>query len=101
MAKTRRSFTREFKIEAVKLVTEKGQSITEAARSLGIHENQLRTWKKALEQQSQGEQQAFPGHGNRPALEEEIRQLRAENRRLHLERDLLKKATAFFAREAM
>jgi transposase len=100
MAKTRRTFTREFKIEAVKLVTEKGQSITEAARSLGIHENQLRTWKKALEQESQGEQQAFPGHGNRPALEEEIRQLKVENRRLQMERDLLKKATAFFAREA-
>jgi transposase len=101
MAKTRRSFTREFKIEAVKLVTEKGQSIAEAARSLGIHENLLRIWKKALEQESQGEQQAFPGHGNRPALEEEIRQLKAENRRLHMERDLLKKAMALFAREAM
>ena len=54
MAKKRRTFTREFKIEAVKLVTEKGQSFTEAARSLGIHENQLRTWKKALEQERRG-----------------------------------------------
>jgi len=101
MAKSRRSYTREFKIEAVNLVTQQRLSVAEAARSLGIHENQLRTWKKALEQESQGDQQAFPGHGNRPALEEEIRQLKTENRRLQMERDLLKKATAFFAREAM
>ncbi len=101
MAKKRRTFTREFKLEAVKLVTEKGQSIAEAARSLGIHENLLRIWKKALEQEIQGQQQAFPGHGNRPAHEEEIRQLKAENRRLQMECDILKKATALFAREAM
>src|SRR4051812_45407165 len=101
MAKTRRTFTREFKVEAVKLVTEKGQSITEAARSLGIHENLLRIWKKALEHESKGEQQAFPGHGNRPALEDEIHKLKAEVRRLQMERDILTKATALFAKEAM
>ena len=100
MAKSRRTYTREFKIEAVKLVTAKGQSIAEAARTLGINENLLRIWKKALEQESQG-QQAFPGHGNRPAHEEEIRQLKSENRRLQMECDILKKATALFAREAM
>jgi len=44
--------------------------------------------------------QAFPGHGNPPALEEELRRLRAENKRLQMERDILKKATAFFARES-
>jgi transposase len=101
MAKRRRSFSREFKVEAVKLVTEKGHSIAEAARSLGIHENQLRTWKKDLEKENQGDQQAFPGHGNRPAFEAEIHKLKAENRRLQMERDILKKATALFAREAM
>jgi transposase len=101
MAKNRRSYSREFKIEAVKLVTERGQSITEAARSLGIHENLLRSWKNALAKESQGEQQAFPGHGNRPALDEEIRHLKAENRRLQAECDILKKATALFAKEAM
>src|SRR6187455_1763333 len=101
MAKSRRSFSREYKIEAVKLVTEKGQSVAEAARSLDIHENLLRAWKKALEKEGHGEQQAFPGHGNRPALEDEIHRLKAENRRLHMERDILKKATALFAKEAM
>jgi transposase len=98
MARRRRSYTSEFKVEAVKLVTEKGYSVAEAARSLGIGETLLRSWKQALE--SQGEQ-AFPGHGNRPALEEEVRRLRAENKRLQMERDILKKATAFFAKEAL
>ena len=100
MAKKRRSYTREFKIEAVKLVTEKGQSITEVARSLGIHENLLRSWKQALHKESHGEQPAFPGHGYCPALDEELRRLKADNRRLQMECDILKKATALFAREA-
>ena len=101
MARERRSYTREFKVEAVRLVTVKGMSVAEAARSLGIGENLLRNWKQALEQEDKGEQEAFPGHGNRPALEAEIQKLKAENARLKMERDLLKKATAFFAREAL
>lgn len=101
MAKKRRSFSREFKIEAVRLVTEQGQSVAEAARSLGIGENQLRSWKQALLKESEDGQPAFPGHGNRPALEDEIHRLKAENRRLLMERDILKKATALFAREGM
>ena len=82
-------------------MTEKGQSIAEAARSLGLHENLLRSWKQALQKEGQGEPQAFPGHGNRPALDEEIRRLKADNRRLQMECEILKKATALFAREAM
>lgn len=101
MPKKRRTFTREFKIEAVKLVTEKGHSIAEAARSLGLHENLLRIWKKSLEKELQGDQPAFPGHGTRPALEQQIHELRLENRRLQMERDILKKATALFAKEGM
>ena len=98
MARQRRSYTREFKVEAVKLVTQKGYSVAEAARSLGIGQTLLRSWKLAFEQQPD---QSFPGHGNRPALEEEVRQLKAENKRLQMERDILKKATAFFAKEAL
>ena len=60
MARKRRVYTPEFKAEAVKLVTEQGYSIAEAARSLGIHETLLRCWKQARE--AQGDQ-AFPGHG--------------------------------------
>ena len=96
MACKRRSFTREFKVEAVKLVTEKGYSMTEAARSLGIAASLLHSWKKALEKQGT---QAFPGHGNLPATEQELQRLRAENKRLQTECDILKKATAFFAKE--
>ena len=98
MARQRRSYTREFKVEAVKLVTEQGYSVAEAARSLDIGETLLRSWKQAFENEGH---QAFPGHGNLPAIEQELRQLRAGNKRLLLERDLLKKATAFFAREAL
>jgi transposase len=98
MAKKRRTYTPEFKAEAVKLVIEQGYSVAEAARSLGVHETLLRSWKQAL--QAQGDQ-AFPGHGKRPPFEEELRRLRAENQRLRAERDILKKATALFAQEAM
>jgi transposase len=98
MARKRRIYTPEFKAEAVKLVTEKGYSVAEAARSLGIHETLLRSWKQAVEQQGE---QAFPGHGKLPPFEEEIRRLRAENQRLRAERDILKKATALFAQEAL
>jgi transposase len=98
MARKRRVYTAEFKAEAVKLVTEKGYSLAEAARSLGIHETLLRSWKLAVEKQGD---QAFPGHGKLPPFEEEIRRLRAENQRLRAERDILKKATALFAQEAL
>ena len=91
---TRRTFTREFKVEAVKLVTDQGLSFTEAARKLGITDGLLRKWKQTLEA---GAGQAFPGHGNRTPAEEELHRLRAENKRLRAERDILKKATALFA----
>ena len=98
MARKRRTYTPEFKAEAVRLVTEQGYSVAEAARSLGVHETLLRSWKQALE--TQGDQ-AFPGHGKRPPFEEELRRLQAENQRLRAERDILKKATALFALEAL
>jgi transposase len=98
MAKVRRTYTREFKTEAVKLVTEQGYSVAEAARSLGVHQTLLRSWKQAL--QARGDQ-PFPGQGSPPAVAEELRRLRAENKRLLAERDILKKAAAFFAKEAL
>ena len=97
MAKTRRTFTREFKREAIKRITEQGRSLIEVSRDLEIGESTLRSWKQALT--TKGEQ-AFPGRGNLPALAEELRRLRAENKRLQMGRDILKKATAFFARES-
>jgi len=97
MPKPRRTFTAEFKRQAVQLVTEQGYSVAEAARSLGIRETLLRNWKNAL--QAKGDD-AFPGQGKLPAVEEELRRLRTENKRLLAERDILKKAAAFFVREA-
>ena len=98
MARKRRVYTLEFKAEAVKLVTAQGYSLAEAARSLGVHETLLRSWKLAVAKQGD---QAFPGQGKLPPFEEEMRRLRAENQRLRAERDILKKATALFAREAL
>src|SRR5262245_13492277 len=97
MAKHRRTFTPEFKTQAVQLVTEQGRSVAEVARDLDLSESLIRSWKQAL---AANGPRAFPGHGNAPALEEELRRLRAENKRLQMERDILKKATAFFARES-
>jgi transposase len=97
MARRRRTYTCEFKAEAVKLITEQGYSVAEASRSLDVGETLLRSWKAALEQKGPD---AFPGNGRLPAHEEELRRLRAENKRLLVEREILKKAAAFFAREA-
>ena len=97
MSTTRTTFNPEFKAEAVRRVTEGGKSLAEVARELDLGESMLRAWKQAL---AKGGKQAFPGKGNPPALDEELRRLRAENKRLTMERDILKKATAFFARES-
>ena len=93
---TRRRFSREFKLEAVRLVSERGLSVAEVARDLDIHANLLRGWKRQLGKEGE---QAFAGNGKLTAHEEELRQLREEVRKLRMERDILKKATAFFAKE--
>src|SRR5947209_289420 len=88
MARTRRIYTPEFKVEAVKLVTEQGYSVAEAARSLGLNENHLRSRKRARDATGA---RAFPGPGKPSPFEEENRRLRAENRRLVAGRGVLKK----------
>jgi transposase len=90
----RKTYTREFKLQAVRMVTDQGLSVAEAARRLGIRENLIRNWKRAAKEQGPD---AFPGHGNLPPAEDELRRLRAEVARLKAERDLLKKAAAYFA----
>ena len=96
MSKKRRSYTREFKSEAVRLVTEEGYTAAEAARSLGIHANLLTNWK----QKFQAESEAAANGSLNGEEKEELRRLRAENKRLRMERDILKKAAAYFARES-
>lgn len=94
MPRARSTYTAEFKLRAVKMITEQKLSVAEAARRLDVSENLLREWRKAF--LARGDD-AFPGHGNLPPTEEELRRLRAEVTRLKAERDLLKKAAAYFA----
>jgi transposase len=80
----------------VSLVNEQGYTRVEAARSLGINTNMLGRWVKEF---NQDDGQAFRGNGKLTAEQEELRRLREENRRLKMEKDILKKATVFFAKE--
>jgi transposase len=93
----RRRFDRAFKLEAVKLVRERGVSAAQAARDLDVHENVLRKWIKEF---AVDPQHAFPGQGQMKPEQQEIERLRREVIRLKAERDILKKATAFFAKES-
>ena len=93
----RKQYTREFKREAVELVTSHGYSVAEAARSLGIHAHMLGRWRQ---EQLKKQQDAFPGSGHQSGEAEELTRLREENRKLKMEKEILKKAAAFFARES-
>jgi transposase len=94
MAKVRGKYTPEFKLQAVKMMTDQHLSVAEVARRLGVSESRLHEWKKAVRTQGAD---AFPGSGHQTPIEEENRRLRADVKRLEMERDILKKATAFFA----
>ncbi|KAF0162923.1 MAG: transposase [Rhodocyclaceae bacterium] len=94
----RRTFSREFKLEAVRLVQDRGVSVAQAARDLDLHENMLRKWVKDLASDPQG---AFPGHGQMKADQLEIERLRREVAKLKAERDILKKAAAYFAKDSL
>ena len=84
----RRQFAREFKIEAARLVRERGVSVAQASRDLDVHENVLRKWIKQLDDDPR---QAFPGHGIMKPEQAEIERLRREVQKLKAERDILKK----------
>ena len=94
MAKVRGKYPPEFKLQALAMMTDQHLSVAEVARRLGVSESRLHEWKKAVRAKGAD---AFPGSGHQTPLEEENRRLRAENKRLEMERDILKKATAFFA----
>ena len=96
MTKKRRKFSSEFKQEAVNLVTDQGYSISEAARNLDIHPTLLGRWRQELKPATTN---IGSGSGQK-ALHAEVLRLRKENKRLEMERDILKKAAAFFAKES-
>ena len=97
MGASRKQYSREFKIEAVLLVTEGGLSVAQAARDLGINDNMLSRWKKEFEQNSQ---QAFAGRGHsgeRHSQDDELMRLRRENEVLRREREILPSAVSIFS----
>lgn len=94
----RRKFSREFGLEAVRSVKDRGVSVAQACRDLDLHENVLR---KGVRELSADPQHAFPGHGQMKQEQLEIERLRMEVAKLKAERDIPKKAAAFFAREGI
>lgn len=95
MVNKRRSYSREFKIEAVSLITQGGLSISQAARDLGISQTVLGRWKRQFEADPE---QSFPGKGNLKPQDEELALLRRELAMVRQERDILKKAIGIFSR---
>ncbi len=94
---TRKRYTKEYKLDAISLVLEQGYTRIEAAKSLDINPTMLGRWIKEHQRDNDG--QSFRGNGKLTPEQEEIRKLKAEVKRLEMERDILKKATAFFAAE--
>jgi transposase len=88
----RREYTEDFKRDAVALVTEQGYKPSEAARSLGVGDNLIRRWKREFEEELSGARLSSDER-------EELLRLRKENRMLRMEKEILKKASAYFAKE--
>ncbi len=101
MAEPKRQFTQEFKLEAVRLATSGEKPLAQVARELGILPNLLRNWRRQVEGRTgQATADVFPGNGQLPSQDEELRRLRREVETLRQERDFLKKTAAYFARES-
>lgn len=94
MVSKRRRFTREFKIETVRLLTGSAQPVVEVAEDLEIHPNTLYKW---VRQYGDNPEEAFPGKGKQASDAAELSRLRRENQRLRMERDILKKAMVIFS----
>jgi transposase len=93
----RRRFTREFKLEAVRLIKDRGVSYAQASEDLKVHPTQLRNWVKSL---ADAPRDAFLGQDRMKPEQLEIAQLKREVAKLKVERDILKKAAAYFAKES-
>jgi transposase len=95
MSEKRRSYDKEFKLSAVKMITEGGMSLMQVSRDLGVNENSLHKWKKDY---MSDQQNAFPGKGRMKPEEEELRRVKKELAKVTMERDILKKAIGYFAK---
>ena len=96
MQKVQKTYTAEFKREAVQLAQTSGKPITQIARELGISDTSIHQWRKELAKHGT---EAFPGNGHQTAQEEEIRRLKRELERVQMERDILKKTLGIFTRD--
>ena len=94
---TRRQYTKEFKLEALRLCEQPGMGPSQVAKDLGINRTMLCSWSKQLKDSPK---EAFRGHGTRTELEGELAALRRRVRVLEEERDILKKAATWFAKES-
>jgi len=92
----RQHYTQEFKNDAVKLVLEQGYSANEVARRLGVNQTNVSRWVREYHKKNEP---PIDGSATRSELEAEVKRLRKENQRLQMEREILKKAAAFFAKE--
>jgi transposase len=98
-SRQRRDYSAEFKAEAVRLVQTGGKQVTQIARELDVDRQLLHSWVRLAERRKgKPVTDVFPGHGNRPADEAELERLRRENAQLKEDVEILKKATAFFAK---
>ena len=93
----RQQFSREFKLEAIRLLEQGDKPVSALARDLGVPRNRLYKWKAEVD--SHGEE-AFPGHGRRPESIAELERLKRDNARLKQENEILKKAAKYFAKES-
>ena len=96
--KKRTTYSQQFKVDAVKLVVEGSRPVNDVARNLGISPETLRLWKNTYERENGIVGRAFPGKGNLSPEEEELRRVKRERDQAIEERDILKKALAFFSR---
>jgi len=94
----RQSFTREFKLEAVRLLRSSGRPAAEVARELGVRRNQLYKWDEQFK--TKGTDEAFPGPGRRVGAAGELARLQREHARLQEENEIVKQAARYFARES-
>jgi len=95
MSERRKSYDKEFKLSAVKMIVEGGMRVRRVSKDLGVNENSLQNWKKAY---LSDRQNAFPGKGKMKPEEEELRRVKKQLERVTMERDILKKAIGYFTK---